>query len=67
MSVKYNSVDRLRGHGTGSSIIRRLRDAAAWLTFTPKTGDGIAGFMLFGLAAPAWEPVRIRTCASQGR
>jgi hypothetical protein len=48
MSVKYNSVDRVGVHGMGSSIIRRLRDAAAWLTFNP-------------VAAPVWAPVAIRS------
>ena len=67
MSVKYNSVDRVRSHGTGFAIVRRLRNAAAWMTFAPKTGDAIAGFMLLGVAAPVWAPARIRTFASQGR
>ena len=67
MSVKYNSVDRLRVHGTDSSIVHWLRDVAAWLANTSKTSDTIAGFMLLEAAAPAWAPARIRTCASQGR
>lgn len=75
MSVKYNSVDRVGVHGMGSLIIRRLLEAAAGLTFASKTGDAIefktgdtiAGFMLFEAAAPVWAPARIRTFASQGR
>ncbi len=54
MFGKYNSFGRLRVHGAGSSIVRRLREAAAWLTFTSKTGATIAGFMLLEVAAPVW-------------
>ena len=54
MSVKYNSVDRLRVHGTDSSIIRWLREAAAWLTFNP-------------VAAPVWAPVAVRGRPTYGR
>jgi hypothetical protein len=75
MSVKYNSVDRVRSHGTGFAIVSGLRNAAAWMTFASKAGDAIAGFMLNAMAgfklievaAPVWAPVRIRTFASQGR
>ncbi len=67
MSVKYNSVGRLRRPGMGFSVVRWLCDAGAWLSLNTKTGDAIAGFMLLEVAAPVWAPARIRTCASQGR
>jgi hypothetical protein len=67
MSVKYNSVDRVGVHGWDSSIVRWLHEVAAWLTFTSKTGDTIAGFMVPQVVVPVRVPARIRTFASQGR
>lgn len=59
MIDKYNGRGRLRVHALGSSLFHRLRELAAWRTFAPMTGDTIAGFMQFDVAAPAWAPATI--------